>query len=668
MINILLLSMLCFAGCGFAALVCNRHANPRIPAAVGSTGAILGAATGLLAVVLHFQYRSNSYFSNFSNYTGIWMNLDNLSAFFLLPVLLVGGAAAIHSPAYLKGHDHGKNGNYWFFFNMTLASMMLVTLVQTPLSFLLAWELMGVMSFALVAFEYRSAMTRQAAWIYLLACEAGALCLIGFFAATGKDIPPAMLLTLLIVGFGLKAGFPLLHIWLPEAHPAAPAPVSAVMSAAMIKLGLYGILRFQSFVNIQDCTIGWTLLFCGLAGSLSGIIAASAQSNLKRLLAYSSIENIGIICIGLGLGFLGMSAGNSMMAAAGFCGALLHLLNHMLLKGALFMLAGTVYKATGTLNMDLMGGLMKRMPRTGWLFTFSGISISGIPPFNGFIGEFLIYAAAYYGITGGAGTPVFFSSLLTMIVLALVGGIAAGAFAKAIGGVFLGEPRTQEAADAQSAPLSMDLPPFIFTLLSLTLVFFAGSVCKYLAPVLTEALALPQDSLARPVAELAGLVCKLSTFALILCGIFAVLLILRGILMRNREITVRGTWDCGYAAPDARMEYTGTAFTQPLSDFFHRFTGWEKEVQPPRGYFPEAASIRISTADPAVRRFWAPIFRAFGTAAVKVRILQSGLLHFYILIMAAALILMLVWGYFVNCNPADAAKRPACTQTKEVTR
>ena len=668
MINILLLSMLCFTGSGLAALLCNRHSNPRIPAAVGSTGALLGAGTGLLAIVLHFLYHTNSNLTHFTKYIGIWLNLDNLSAFFLLPILLVGGAAAIHSPAYLKGHDHGKSGNYWFFFNMTLASMMLVTMVQTPLTFLLAWELMGTMSFALVAFEYRSAMTRQAAWIYLLACEAGALFLIGFFAATGQDIHPGLLLALLLIGFGLKAGFPLLHIWLPEAHPAAPAPVSAVMSAAMIKLGLYGILRFQSFVNIQDSAIGWALLVCGLAGSLAGIIAASAQSNLKRLLAYSSIENIGIICIGLGLGFLGISSGNPMMAAAGFCGALLHLLNHMLLKGALFMLAGTVYKAAGTLNMDLMGGLMKRMPRTGWLFTFSGLSISGIPPFNGFIGEFLIYAAAYYGITGGAGTPVFFTSLLTMIVLALVGGIAAGAFAKAIGGVFLGEPRTQEAADAQPAPLSMDLPPFIFTLLSLGLVFFAGTVCKYLIPVLTETLALPKDSLVRPVAELSGLVGKLSTFTLIICGIFAVLLILRRILLRNREITVRGTWDCGYAAPDARMEYTATAFTQPLSDFLHRLTGWKKEVQPPRGYFPENASIRISTADPAVRRLWAPVFRAFGAAAVKVRFLQSGLLHFYILIMVTALILMLVWGYFFNCNSADTAKCPASTQTKEVIR
>ncbi len=664
MINVLLFSIFIFAGSGFAALLCNRHRNPQLPAWIGRTGALAGAFSGMLSVVMRFLPDT---VPASSDLYGIYLNFDNLSAFFLLPVLLVGGAAAIHSPAYLKGHDHGKSGNYWFFFNMTLASMTLVTLVRTPLTFLLAWELMGTMSFALVAFEYRSKLTRQAAWIYLLACEAGALFLIGFFVFAGREISPAILFALLLIGFGLKAGLPFLHIWLPEAHPAAPAPVSAVMSAAMIKLGLYGVLRFHHMINIPDNIIGWTLLFCGLAGALFGIIAATAQSNLKRLLAYSSIENIGIICIGLGLGFLGINAGNSMMAAAGFCGALLHLLNHMLLKGSLFMLAGTVYKATGTLNMDRMGGLMKRMPRTGWLFAFSGISISGIPPFNGFLGEFLIYAAAYYGIISGTGTPVFFSSLLTMITLALVGGIAAGAFSKAIGGIFLGEPRTREAADASQAPLSMDLPPFIFTLLSLAMIFLAGNVCAYLIPVITDALGVRPCHLGVPVAELQELLCKLSIFALIVTGFFVLLQFLRSLLMRNREVTVRGTWDCGYAAPDARMEYTATAFSQPLSDFLHRLTGWRKEVHPPRDFFPKEAGIRITTADPAAKRFWVPVFHAFGTAAVKVRILQSGLLHLYILIMVTALILMLFWGYFFCGGQSESIpKTPAATKTVEV--
>lgn len=665
MIKLYLLSLFLLTAGGFAALVCNRHTNPRVPVWLGCTGAVAGSLVGLAAAMMHFLQSAPPVYLPIA---GLELSYDTLSAFFQLPILLVGGAAAIHSPGYLKGHDHNKAGNYWFFYNMTLASMLLVTLFRTPLTFLLAWELMGTMSFALVAFEYRSSLTRQAAWIYLLACEAGALFLISFFVFAGRGAPAEILFALLIIGFGLKAGLPLLHIWLPEAHPAAPAPVSAVMSAAMINLGLYGILRFQSCINLPDCVIGWTLLYCGLAGALSGVIAALAQSNLKRLLAYSSIENMGIICIGLGLGFLGMSAGNAMMAVAGFCGALLHLFNHMLLKGALFMLAGTVYKATGTLNIDNMGGLLQRMPRTGWLFTFSGISISGIPPFNGFLGEFLIYVSAYYGIAGHAGSPLFVSALLTMVVLALVGGVAAGAFVKAIGGVFLGEPRTQAASDAQEAPLSMDLPPLFFTLLSVALIFLAGPLCVLFEQLLAETLNLPAAGLLHTRGELGGLLCNLGIFSLIVTGIFFLLLLGRSILGRNRDVTVRGTWDCGYAVPDARMEYTGTAFAQPLSDFLHRFTGWRKHVRAPEGFFPEAASIRITTQDPAAGWFWAPLFRLFGTAAVKIRVLQSGFLHLYILIMTAALILMLLWGYFVFNAPAEPEKEMSDTKTSEVAR
>lgn len=332
------------------------------------------------------------------------------------------------------------------------------------------------------------------------------------------------------------------------------------------------------------------------------------------------------------------------------------------------MLAGTVYKVSGTLNIDDMGGLLQRTPRTGWLFAFSGISIAGIPPFNGFLGEFLIYVAAYYGIAGHTGVPLFIASLLTMIILALVGGVAAGAFVKAIGGVFLGEPRTRQAADAGPAPLLMDLPPLFFTLLSVVLIIAANSICTWTLPVISEALQLPAERLLPQAVFLGEILGKVSTLCLIVTGFFILLLAIRSILGRGQETTVRGTWDCGYAAPDARMEYTGTAFTQPLSDLLHKFTGWRKEVQPPQGYFPRQASIRITTSDPATGKFWAPIFRGFGTAAVKVRFLQSGLLHLYILIMTAALILLLFWGFFCSPGMKDTHTHPESISAKEVTR
>ena len=342
MINVLLFSMFLFAGTGFAALLCNGHRNPQIPAWIGRIGALAGAFTGLLSVIMRFLPDTVPAYSFLA---GVHFNFDNLSAFFLLPVLLVGGAAAIHSPAYLKGHDHGKSGNYWFFFNMTLAAMTLVTLVRTPRIFLLAWELMGTMSFALVAFEYRSKLTRQAAWIYLLACEAGALFLIAFFVFTDRAIPPAILFALLVIGFGLKAGLPFLHIWLPEAHPAAPAPVSALMSGAMIPLGFYGFWVFI-FPYLDGGNVilsaGITLLILGCVGALGGILFSLPRTNIKELLAYSSIENMGIISMGFGLGLVEYSSGNqTMIYGLAFGGSLLHIVNHSFLKGGLFLGAGS---------------------------------------------------------------------------------------------------------------------------------------------------------------------------------------------------------------------------------------------------------------------------------------------------------------------------------------
>ena len=354
---------------GILALLCNRV--PRIPALAGAAGCIFGALCGL-GVVCGMFFQWIPAFS--CSIGGVACRFDLLSALFLLPVLIVGPLAALHSLGYMKGHNHGKSGIYWFFFNMTQAAMILVTLMTSAVSFLTAWELMGLMSFALVAFEYKSRAAMRAAWIYLLACHAGAAFLIVMFILgsgnSGLLHLEFILFLLGIAGFGLKAGFPLFHVWLPEAHPAAPAPVSAVMSASMINLGLYGILRFVIHENGPLAFYGWTFLWLGLTGAAGGVIFALAQKNLKRLLAYSSIENMGIMCIGLGFGFLGTASTDVVMAAFGFGGAFLHLLNHAVLKGSLFLCAGSVFKSTGLLNMDLLGGLLKRMPWTGTVFTF----------------------------------------------------------------------------------------------------------------------------------------------------------------------------------------------------------------------------------------------------------------------------------------------------------
>lgn len=577
------------------------------------------------------------------------ISFDLLSALFLLPLLMVAIPAALYSPSYLRGHDsNGKGGVYWFFFNMTLASMTLVTLTPNPLFFLVAWEMMGLMSFALVAFEFKAAETMRAARIYLYACHAGGSFLILLIVLLdGNPLSGIMGLSVFflgLAGFGLKVGFIPLHVWLQEAHPAAPAPVSALMSGAMLNLGFYGLMRFVIQPSGPLEVYGWSFLVLGTVASVGGILFAAAQDNLKRLLAYSSIENMGVISLGLGLGFLGGANDDVIIASLGFSGAILHLFNHAVLKAGLFLCAGSVYKATDTLRMDRLGGLLKRMPWTGTLFTLYSLSISALPPFNGFLGEFLIYLAAFTGIATAAGT-MFGASLLCILALALTGGIAAGVFVKAISAVFLGEPRSPEAAEAKSERFGMVIPAGIFAFLCLAIALWSPTVCQNASPLIRYFTDLPPEDINSQLLTISIYLHRIGILSCVSLVLFGLAALFRAFLSRGREERTEGTWDCGYAAPDARMEYTGSAFVQPTVHFFSFLLHSVKKGSRPEKLFPEEASLEVETPDGASRFFWDPLFRLTGRVSDKIRILQSGYLHLYILVMIVALILMLVWGF-----------------------
>lgn len=556
-----------------------------------------------------------------------------VSVMFMLPTLLLAPAAAFHSRAYIKGH--GNPGVYWGFFNLTVATMLALPLIEDFVPFLIVWELMGVFSFVLVMFNYKSEELKKVAWIYLLACEAGGLLLMLFYAMSFKAAASKELIYIIgMAGFGLKAGFPLLHLWLPEAHPAAPAPVSAIMSGAMINLGLFGILKFVCANGLPVWT-GWTLLFLGCAGSLGGIIFAFAQDNLKRLLAYSSIENIGIISIALGCAWLGGVYGEPAMVLFGALGAFMHLINHALLKGTLFLGAGQVYCSTGTLSIDRMGGMMKKIPVTGTCFSTAAMGLSGLPPFNGFAGELMIYLAAFSGICSGI-RELRLAGLAAALILSLTGACAVVAFAKAVGGVFLGESRSNNET-AKESPW-MYLPMIILTLAAVILVFAA----PVLVPVMVKIMNIPCNAelLARAVRILWALA-SFSALFYVLCAV--ILFIRRHVLVRGNENLSGPTWDCGYAKPSARMEYTGSAIVQCLADLFNGFLQIRRNIDLPRGLFPRKASFNWESPDCSERFFWAPLFRTTGKISDWVHKFQSGYLHMYILIMTAALIAMIIW-------------------------
>ncbi len=562
-----------------------------------------------------------------------------LSVFFMLPIVVLGITAAIHSTGYLKGHGAENAGKYWFFFNLMLASMFGVTVLDHPIHFLFAWELMGITSAALVAFDHRARESMRAVWIYLAACHAGVVFLILMFVELGSAEPYALTVFILaMLGFGLKAGFTGLHIWLPEAHPAAPAPVSAIMSGAMINLGLFGILKFGIIKTLGELpfnVIGWTFLVLGITGSLLGILFALPQKNLKRLLAFSSIENMGIITIAMGLFALGRHYELDQMTILAIVGAMLHILNHALLKGGLFLSAGSVYKATGSLNMDMMGGLMKRMPLTGSLFTLNAIGLSALPPLNGFIGEFFIYMAAFQGIVHASGA-LFYASFSTITTLALTGGLAVAVYAKATGSVFLGEPRSEHARAATEVPKSMTDPIIGLFILSLLVAF--------LGPLTLDAMTDGAISSFFP-----DMIRGLLAASLIFTLLSAFLLFFRfKALVRGSENIPGPTWDCGYARPTARMAYTGTAFTQPITDFMASILHPRRKLRKPESLFPSHSAIEVSVEDAGTRFLWGPLFGGFAKRAKKLHEFQSGSLHAYVLAMVVALAAMFIWAMSVH--------------------
>ena len=555
--------------------------------------------------------------------------------FFQLPVLVLGGAAGIHSLGYLRGHGSERSGLYWCFFNLTVAAMLGVLKCERPLAFLVMWELMGLSSFVLTSFDYRREETVRAAWIYLLSCQAGAMFLIPLFVFQCSS---GWAFALALIGFGFKAGFPLLHVWLPEAHPAAPAPVSALMSGAMIQLGFYGILRWgiSGGADAPSALYGYTLLAVGMAGCFMGVLFALPCRNLKALLAYSSIENMGIIAMGLGFGFLGRSYRAPLIAFCGFGGAALHMCNHALLKGGLFLLAGSVQRAAGTLDMDRMGGLLRKMPHSGTLFLLNAMGLSGLPPFNAFVSEFLIYCAALYTLTADLSGAMCVFGVSAAVVLALSGGLAAAVFSKASGAVFLGMPRSAEAESAGEVSPLMILPVLVLFLIGLLLIAF---------PVAFVGDCIPEAGCAGDVGGVSASLGVMRRFCLIAAALFGALLWLRFRLLPGGGETRRvGTWDCGYAAPDARMEYTATAFSQPQADFFRALLSRRKTVRGTEELFTGEPSYEEEVSDPGMAGFWERLFGAVARLAERVHILQSGYLHLYILIMTLTLIAMLVWG------------------------
>ncbi|AMV73057.1 Ech-hydrogenase-related complex, NuoL-like integral membrane lipoprotein subunit [Desulfuromonas sp. DDH964] len=333
------------------------------------------------------------------------LRLDPLAAWFVLPIALLGICCALFGASYLRGEGKSRSlAPHWFHYNLLLAAMLLVATAANAVLFLAAWEIMTLTSFFLVAWDHRHTEARQAAWLYLLAAHCGLMLLLALFLEAGVycgsfnfaaftplgQLPAANaagFFLLALFGFGVKAGLLPLHIWLPDAHPAAPSHISALMSGVLVKTGIYGLLRILTLLPPAPAWWGWLLAGLGGLGALYGIALACLQQDIKRCLAYSTIENVGIIFLGLGFGLVAQAQGHPAIALLAFAGGMLHIWNHALFKGLMFLGAGALVHATGTRNMNRMGGLLRRMPLTGLLWIGGSLAISALPPLNGLISE-----------------------------------------------------------------------------------------------------------------------------------------------------------------------------------------------------------------------------------------------------------------------------------------
>jgi hydrogenase-4 component B len=640
---------------GLAALVTQRSAHGAT--FLGVSGAVTGCLAGLIPAgrVLLGEPTQSLRMAWDVPYGAFFVQIDALSAFFLLPIFGLSALAAVYGAEYMLAYrDEKSPGGSWFFFNLLVASMAMVVVARNAVLFLVAWEVMALASFFLVTFQDDDRSVCQAGWTYLVATHLGTACLLALFILLGRDagsldfdrFTPAagvgLLFLLAVIGFGTKAGFMPFHVWLPEAHPAAPSHVSAVMSGVMIKTGIYGLVRMLTVLGPLPAWAGWLLIAVGLTSGVLGVLFALAQHDLKRLLAYHSVENIGIIALGLGLGLVGLHSGSISLAVLGFGGGLLHVLNHAIFKGLLFLGAGAVLHSTRTREIDELGGLLRRMPWTGLAFLTGAVAIAGLPPLNGFVSEFLIYRGAFEGATS-LGNAVAVPALVVIAGLALIGGLAAACFAKAFGVVFLGAPRSDHAAHAHECGPVMQVPMQLLAAACVLIGMFSPVLVGALAPLLAQVTGLPPESVRTQVVQATGTLGSLTVCALGLLVLVAVLVGLRRWLLSGRQVEEAVTWDCGYVEPSPRMQYTASSFAQPLTDLFGPLLGTRHHVSPPEGFFPRAAAFATETPDFYREHLYRPVFAAIGRSLSAFRWLQHGRVQLYVLYIALTLLTLLVW-------------------------
>lgn len=630
------------AASGLVALLFPRH--PRTADRVAAGMLSLGVVLGLGGIVLWSSAGSTPVITwPWALHLGSFsIAMDGLSACFLLPVLLIPGAAAIYGLGYWPQSRHGVTApGLRVFLGLLAAAMEILVVARDGLLFLFAFEVITVCAFLLVTTENEREEVRQAGWIYFVASHVSLLFLFAAFAllraSTGTfDLTPAAagasspavrttIFALVLIGFGVKAGIVPLHVWLPGAHANAPSHVSAVLSGVVIKLGIYGLARITAILPDPPMIWGASLVLLGAISGVVGVAYALGQHDLKRLLAYHSIENIGIIVMGLGVALLGRWAQNPTFVVLGLACALMHVWNHGLFKTLLFLSAGSVIHAAGTREIDRLGGLARAMPWTAALFGVGAVAICGLPPFNGFVSEFFLYSSALRSCAHGT----LGMAILTAPVLAIIGALASACFIKVIGCVFLGRPRTDDPGRAHECGWVMRSPMLFLALMCLLL---------GLLPILGVPLL---DSAARAWAGESGLVLPslrseipFDRLGWVLAGslVFFVGAALGLAAIARRSSAARTvTWACGYVSPTARMQYSASSLANALVGVFRPVFHLVEHRPQVEGPFPRPSSFEAHVDDFALQRIALPFCNWASDRFSTLRRWQTGRIQTYVL-------------------------------------
>jgi hydrogenase-4 component B len=529
--------------------------------------------------------------------------------------------------------------------------MALLVIARNAVLFLVGWEIMALSAFFIVTTEDHKQEVRDVGWLYMAATHIATLCLFALFALLRSGVGSfslipisagamsttveAAVFTLALVGFGLKAGIMPLHVWLPGAHAMAPSHVSALMSGVLIKMGIYGLVRVTSLFPNPPLAWGGVLLTLGIASGVLGVVYALGQHDLKRLLAYHSIENIGIIVMGLGLALIGRSLNRDELIVLGLSGALLHVWNHALFKALLFLSAGSVIHATHTREIDHLGGLARRMRWTSGLFLIGAVAICGLPPLNGFISEFLLYLG-FFSTVRETAKPIYGAAAFAAPTLALIGALALACFVKAFGTVFLGMPRSKHSEHASESGSAMVAPMLVLAACCLIigvapqgLTAVLDSGVRAWAPQIGDR--LPLLTHLAPLRSI-GMI-AMSLLVAILVGSFAF-----GIRLRATAVTAARTWGCGYVRPSPRMQYTSSSFAQMVVGFFSKVLLPITNAPHIHRLFPSATQFHSEVPDAVLDRAIWPMFRLLAGLVTRLRVLQHGSIQLYLLYVFAALV------------------------------